>query len=292
MPRSMTGFGAGQAEDADYNLTVEIKSVNNRFFDLNLRAPRILMAFETTLRDIISAKIKRGRISIFVNEEAKSEGQNEIAFDRTKALAYAKKLESLREELNLKGELQIGNLLSINDLFVSRNDGEKQDRIWELTKRALNIALDNLIEVSSTEGEALCMDILSRNALIGEEVAIIKSTAIAQVTEYSSRLKSRLEELLKDSRLDPVRLEMEIALTADRLDISEEIVRLESHCGIFKQTLDSDEPVGKSLNFILQEMGREANTIASKAWAIEISQSAIKVKELIEQIREQVQNLE
>lgn len=292
MPRSMTGIGIASAEDDDLCVTVELRSVNNRFLDLNLRAPRGVMSRENDFRRIIGEKISRGRITAFVNEEQKNDSNSGIKLDKAKAKGYVDQLEKLRKEMKLGGWLQIGSMIGVNELFRYSEDDDKRQKLWRLTSKALADALESLVELSLIEGNRLTEDILERKSAIESELGAIKRKAAEQVEQYSDRLKTRLEELLSDNRLEPSRLEMEIALAADRLDISEEIIRLESHLSMLGSTLALETPIGKKLNFVLQEIGREANTIASKAWLVDLSQSAIRIKELIEQIREQVQNIE
>lgn len=288
----MTGYGTGIASNSGLSVTVEIRGVNNRFLDVNLRLPRALYSRDPEIRDLIHKHIQRGRISLHVNEEFIDGRVPDIRLDKPKAVAYARELKRLSDELGLIGELRLEHLLAIDDLFISADDESYRERLWELFKDALEQALDQFISASTREGETLRKDILQRCEVIGEQIEIIGAAADEQVVNYHKKLTGRLEEMLDDNRLDRNRLETEIALSADRLDISEEIVRLNSHLKMFGETFGRKKPVGKTLNFTLQELGREINTIASKSSVMEISQAAIKVKELLEQIREQVQNIE
>ncbi len=292
MTRSMTGYGTGITTDSGLSVTVEIRGVNNRFLDVNLRLPRALYSHDPEIRDLVHKRIQRGRISLYVNEEFINDQVPDIRLDRSKTVAYARELKRLIEDLELNEELRLEHLLAIDDLFISADDESYRERLWQLFKGALEQALDQFISTSTREGETLRKDILKRTEAINEQLEIIKTAADEQVVNYYERLIARLEEMLDDNRLDRNRLETEIALTADRLDISEEIVRLNSHLKMFSETLGREKPVGKTLNFTLQEMGRETNTIASKSPVMDISQAAIKIKELLEQIREQVQNIE
>ena len=292
MPRSMTGYGLGLASGDGHRITVEFRSVNNRFLDLNLKLPRVLYQYEQELRDIIRSKIERGRISVYVNEEWEADYSPDIKINSGKAKGYSKALENLRDELGIKDEIQLKHIIGFGDVFNSNHDEDYAEKLWKLTKDAANKALISLVDVSTKEGENLVTDLKERIDQIVKEKSIIDERAQTQVKEYNTRLKLRLSEIISDDRLDPNRIETEVAMAADRLDITEEITRLDSHVDLFMTTLDSGKSLGKSLNFILQEMGREANTIASKSWLVEISQAAIRVKEILEQIREQVQNLE
>lgn len=292
MTRSMTGFGTGIATDSGLSITVEIRGVNNRFLDINLRLPRALYSRDPEIRDLVHKRIQRGRMSLYVNEEFTDDQVPDVRLDRSRAIGYARELKRLIEDLGLNEELRLEHLLTIDDLVISADNESYRERLWQLFKAAFDQALDQFISASTREGEILRKDILERIEAIGEQLEIIGTAADEQVVNYHEKLTARLSEMLDDNRLDRNRLETEIALTADRLDISEEIVRLNSHRKMFSETLDMKEPVGKTLNFTLQEMGRETNTIASKSPAMDISQAAIKIKELLEQIREQVQNIE
>ncbi len=292
MPRSMTGYGHGSVADEGISITVELRSVNNRFLDVNLRLPHALYHRDPEIRELIRKRIERGRITLVAGVEYIDEQAPNIRIDRPKLLTYAKQLEELRQELNIKGELRLEHLLTAEDIFVPSDDESYRERLWKLCRSALREALDGLIEAGRTEAEVLCSDIRKRIDSISEQLELIKAQSDTQVEEYHRRLMARLEEIISDDRIDRNRIETEIALAADRLDISEEIVRLDSHLQMFSDKVNKDGPIGKTLGFILQEMGREANTIASKCWALEISQAAIRIKELMEQVREQVQNIE
>ncbi|MCF7810674.1 YicC family protein [bacterium] len=292
MPRSMTGYGNCTVSGDGLNVNVEIRSVNNRFLDYNFRLPRVLYSREHELRDLIKTSVQRGRMSVFVNVESEENYEPNIKLDLSRAKAYAKKLNELKQELKLADELKLDHLISTGDIFRPDDDSASSENLWMLTKQAFKDAMDQYIANSTTEAETLCIDINQRINNIKEQIEIIKSNAADQVETYQEKLNDRLSELLDDNRIDRNRLETEIAMAADRLDISEEIVRLESHIQMFSDAISGKDAIGKKLGFILQEMGRETNTIASKSWNMIISESAIKIKESLEQIREQVQNIE
>jgi len=288
----MTGFGAGRAGDDTLSVVVEMRSVNNRFLDLNIRLPRSLNEHETELRNIISKKLHRGRVTIYVNEEWSDSDGPKISLDRSKALGYSKVIKDLSDVLNLKGEIGLNHILTFPDLIRTEEDEEYRNRLWQLSKLSLKKAIEQLVESSVKEADSLCVDIKQRLDNLRLNLLQVEESAKQQAVKYKQRLLDRLSELMDDTRLDPVRLEMEIALAADRLDISEEIVRLKSHIDMFESKLKLSEPIGKTLNFILQEIGREVNTITSKSWLVDVSQTGVKMKEIVEQIREQVQNIE
>lgn len=292
MPRSMTGYGVGKFTDDGLGVFVELRSVNNRFLDFNFKLPKTLFAREQDLRDLIKSRLSRGRITVIVNEEWSDSNLGEIKTDLSRARKYVQVLRNAKSELNLEGEITIGHLISLDALFSSGDDDEYQEKLWHLTAKATQIALDMLIKVSQQEADNLLTDIKERLTLICQEAELIKSYAQNQTALYRDKLNLRLQELINKEQLDPSRLEGEVAIMADKLDISEEIVRLDSHIKLFNETLNEDKPIGKALNFILQEMGREINTIGSKCFMVEIAQAVMRIKEIQEQMREQVQNLE
>ena len=292
MARSMTGFGVGRAGDQALGIVAEARSVNNRFLDLSLRLPRTLSQFEGEVRDLVRKRVERGRVTLAVTEEWSGESTGDVKLDRAKALNYANLLRELQALTEVPGEVRLEHLLQLNDLFIPASDEEYHRRLWGFAKEAIESALIEMNASQLREGDVLTRDMLERIASIKDGAAQIRNLAVGQTAEYRRRLTARLEDMLGDARLDRTRLENEIAIAADRLDISEEIVRLGSHLDLFDSTLKRDGAVGKTLGFVLQEMGREVNTIASKSWMVEIAQIAVGMKETLEQVREQVQNIE
>jgi len=288
----MTGFGVGRAGDQALGIVAEARSVNNRFLDLSLRLPRTLSQFEGEVRDLVRKRVERGRVTLAVTEEWSGESTGDVKLDRAKALNYANLLRELQALTEVPGEVRLEHLLQLNDLFIPASDEEYHRRLWGFAKEAIESALIEMNASQLREGDVLTRDMLERIASIKDGAAQIRNLAVGQTAEYRRRLTARLEDMLGDARLDRTRLENEIAIAADRLDISEEIVRLGSHLDLFDSTLKRDGAVGKTLGFVLQEMGREVNTIASKSWMVEIAQIAVGMKETLEQVREQVQNIE
>lgn len=288
----MTGFGVGRAGDETLRVVAEARSVNNRFLDIALRLPKGLFPFESDIRELVRSRAERGRVSLTVTEEWSDGSVGDVRLDRAKALHHAKLLRELQDLTGAAGEIKLEHLLATGDLLVSTEDDQLRRRLWGTSREAILSALDAMGDSGRREGELLARDMEARLATVREDYETIKRLAAGQTQEYRSRLTARLAECLGDSRLDHNRLETEIALAADRLDITEEIVRLGSHLDLFAATLKKDGAVGKTLSFVLQEMGREVNTIASKSWLFDISQVAVQMKETLEQIREQVQNLE
>lgn len=292
MARSMTGYGIGSAAANGLSVTAELRSVNNRFLDLSFKLPRNLFRYEKEIRKILQCKTHRGRISIFISEEWEENFGPDIRYDRGKALKYARTLKELHKETGLAGDLALEHLLSVDSFFTVEESDEYKENLWTLTRQAVEDALEEMLTVSTHEGDNLVQDLTERIESVRNNLEIISDQSIEQPKIHREKLLIRLGELYADPRLDPGRLETEIAIMADRLDISEEITRLQSHLELFISTLNRSEPIGKTLGFVLQEMGREVNTIASKSWDVEIGQAAIRMKETLEQIREQVQNLE
>ena len=292
MTRSMTGYGVARLSDEGLSVAAEVRSVNNRFLDIVIKTPRALFSYENEIRELVQARLSRGRVSVFISEEWNEGYASGVRLDVGRVKQYHQQLQSLAEQLGFKEPLRLEHILSLEDIVLAQEDSAYRERLWGLAKRALGEALTQFIASAEREGAALRGDILKRLTALEERLQTVAVLAKGQVQQYRERLTQRLGELLGDDRLDRTRLENEIAIAADRLDITEEIVRLESHLKLFGETLQRGGPTGKTLGFVLQEMGREANTIASKSWTAGISQAAIQMKELLEQMREQLQNLE
>ncbi|MBM3328753.1 MAG: YicC family protein [Calditrichaeota bacterium] len=292
MPRSMTGYGVGRADEGGLIVSAEVRSVNNRFLDLALKLPRGLYPFEGEIRDLVRQRLERGRVSLGVNEEWSGEGSGELAVDRNRVALFAKLLRETAEVAGINGEVRLADLFAAGDFFIAGDVEDYRHRLWETARRAIVEALDELTAAGRREADHLARDLRERLSLIRDDLAAVERFAAGQAGQYRARLEARLGELLDDARFDRSRLETEVALAADRLDISEETVRLASHVAAFEATLGQSNGIGKRLNFLLQEMGREVNTIGSKAWLLEISQAGVRMKETLEQMREQVQNLE
>lgn len=290
--RSMTGFGVGRAGDDALTVVAEVRSVNNRFLELAFRIPRLLLPYETQIREIVQQYLRRGRVSISITEEWKDDKVSDLRLDRGKVLHYSRLLKELAQISGLETQPRLEHLLQIGDFFTPGSERVYEEKLWNLSQTALREALTQLVECSSREGERIKVDLESRFTLIEREVEKIEACAQNQVINYHTKLRQRLEELIADPRLDANRLETEIALAAERLDITEEITRLRSHLSEARRSMREDPAAGKTLNFLLQEMQREANTINAKAIAIEIIRSGVEIKKILEELREQVQNIE
>jgi uncharacterized protein (TIGR00255 family) len=291
MIQSMTGYGKASGSSNNYTFEVEIKSVNSRFLDISVRLPKDLSSKEIELRNLIKQKINRGKVSLNINllKDGVNNGVSKI--DSKNVLNAVEVLNKLRDEANINEELQLSHLLSYPYLF-SENDSELSDDEFELLKKALLEAIDNMLKMRYAEGEALVDDLTNRINNISEWNKEISKLGRASVEEYFAKLKERAADLVENISDCDDRLNMELALLAEKYDTTEESVRLESHLKQFLNTLKDGKEAGKKLNFLLQEMNREANTLSNKSVSLDITNKAILIKEELEKIREQVQNIE
>mgnify|MGYP000400680007 CR=1 FL=1 len=293
MANSMTGFGRGEATGNGYQFTVELKAVNNRFLEIGVRLPRHLISLEERIRKILQEKISRGRLDVFVNVKETEEKKRLVKVDKDLALAYDKSLKELAEALNTSYETDIYRLAALPEVFSVEEPEVDLELIWEPLSQAVHEALESFMVMRQLEGEKLTQDLLNRLHTIRSVKEEISRYADSIVVDYQTRLRERIQTLLADQAiLDEARLANEVAFFADRVSITEELVRLQSHIDQCQEALRSSEPVGRKLDFLIQEMNREINTIGSKANNLSITQHVVQVKSELEKIREQVQNLE
>lgn len=293
MIHSMTGFGRGHASSNGIAITAEAKSVNSRYLDISFRLPKEIQDKELALKELIQAKINRGNINVNVRINKAETGQPEIAINPELAKGYKALLEELRDIAQIDTAVSLHDLVKFDEIFVSRErDKEILKTIWELSKQASDQALDQLVAMRAKEGEQLEKDLNQRVEDIQSKMEKVKTLTNGRAEEVRDALLERIRKLVDDDKLDDERLEMEVAVLVDKMDITEEIVRLQSHVKFFKEALISDETVGRRLKFLSQEMNREINTIGSKANNSKISQHVVYAKESLEQIREQVENVE
>lgn len=290
--RSMTGFGRGEASGDVGRVTVEVKAVNHRFSEVVFRMPRQFSGLEDRVRKLVLGKVSRGRFEVYVAWEPSAEARA-VKVDKDLALAYYNALRQLAGEIGSNQELSLDTLARLPEV-LSLQEGElTDDEIWALLEPALEQAMAGLIAMREREGALLAADLAERIDRIEAFRSAAAARAPVVVEEYRQRLTRRLEELLPPTNpVDPQRLAQEVALFADRADITEEIQRLASHIDQFRQALRSDEAVGRKLDFLVQELGREINTIASKANDAALTAAVVAAKSELEKIREQVQNLE
>ena len=292
MIRSMTGYGSADLERDGQRLSAEIRSVNHRFCEVSLRAPKLVGLFEDQIRQLISDRFSRGKFNLTITwSGAGDSGEvlkvNEIVTDRYVAL-----LEQLRERYKLDSGLDVRTLATLPDVFTWEHTALSDEETWGLLKSVIGRACDNMNAMKAREGESLARDLEQRLALLRTQLEKVVERAPLRPAEAKERLESRLKALLGDVEMDPVRIAQEVALMADRLDCTEECVRLSAHLDQFKHLSDGAELAGRKLNFLLQEMNREANTIGSKANDVDIAHAVIIIKEELERLREQVQNVE
>jgi uncharacterized protein (TIGR00255 family) len=294
MLRSMTGFGRGTGRAGTTEATVEVRAVNGRFAEVAVRGPRVMGAFDPAVQVLCKERLERGSISVSVVLQRPA-GEAGLAVDRGAARAYGRLLLDLQVAAGLdphEAPVTLDHLLRYDVLTSAEPDVEaEQTEAWAAVEPALREALDRLDAMRVQEGRALREDLAARLDAIEAHLAAVAERAPERVREGQKRLRDRLAELAGEERLNPDRLETEIALLADKLDVTEEVVRLRSHLAQFREALDAGEAVGRRLNFLAQELNREVNTIASKANDADLAARAVRMKEELEKVREQVQNV-
>ncbi len=287
---SMTGFGRAEAEEKGTRVWIEVRSVNNRFCVVNVRLPKLLAPLEWKVTELVQRHIARGRVEVTVNWESKRKPS--LAADLSLAEAYRDSLLKLKKTLHLAGKIDIALLATLPGVIAEKTEEVIPESLWELVQRVCQAALDEHRKMRKTEGEKIHQDIAERIHLVDEIVREIEKLASLQVQQQREKLDAKLQNLLVSGRIDEQRLAMEVALIAERTDVTEECTRLHSHNAQFLKTLSEEGPVGRKLDFLLQEINREANTVGAKANNASISHLVIKIKEEVEKIREQVQNVE
>jgi uncharacterized protein (TIGR00255 family) len=289
---SMTAFGRGEAEGDGYRFIVEVRSVNHRFCDVQVKLPRRYGQFEEEMRKRVAASFSRGRIEVGVTADEALEKAEHLTVDVELARTYARLLRDLQKDLGLGGDLRLEALLTFRDIFIIREDEESRGRSWRVLSGALDGAMAECLRMRTEEGANIAADFSKRLQRLEELAGEIEARAPLVVQETRDRLAERIQALLGEVPVDEGRLAQETALLADRSDITEEVVRLRSHVRQFRDQLDSVGPRGRQLEFLLQEMNREVNTIGSKANDLAISRQVIEAKTELERMREQVQNIE
>ncbi len=290
---SMTGFGRGEAIENGITATVEIKSLNSRYLDLSIRLPQRLQDKELILKELVQKTISRGKLNINVHVTESDSGEPHIKVDEVKVKAYARILREVQEAAGIEGNLNVRNITGFGDVFITQEDDEEiLAEKWAVALKALNSAVENLIAMRSQEGNQLKNDLIERIENIEANLKDIEKVTNGRVEEIRNKLRERIQQLFDDENFDKERLETEVAVIADKMDITEEIVRMRAHLKFFIEAIEQAEPAGRRLNFLTQEMNRELNTIGSKANDSEIAHHVVRSKETLEQIREQVQNVE
>jgi uncharacterized protein (TIGR00255 family) len=291
MIKSMTGFGQGSATGDNFKVRVDLRTVNNRFLDIHTRLPQEVSSLEISLKKQIQAKLKRGRVEMTIAVEQTRQANFEI--NRPLVAGYLAALSQAKTEFDLQGDTTIELIAKLpGALQVSQNTSNLDDALIEGVSQALGQALNSLTEMRMVEGQELARELNSRLDKIESQIPIIEEEAKLLPAMYRDRLMKRLQDVLKTGQVDEARVAQEVVTLADRSDISEELTRLKSHVSQMRDTLTSDDEVGKRLDFLLQEMNREANTILSKSNDLAISDAAIVIKTEVEKLREQAQNVE
>ena len=292
MIRSMTGYGAAEIERNGQRLTAEIRTVNHRFCEVSVRAPKVAQLFEDQIRQLIQDRFSRGKFNLTINWAGPGGEGEVLRLNEAVADRYVALMTQLRERYQLAGELDLRTLATLPDLFTWEHATVSDEEAWVLVKELVERACESMNLMKAREGGALATDLSQRLAKIKASLVQVSERAPLRPVEARERMVARIKPLLEDVEMDPIRIAQEVAMLADRLDCTEECVRLDAHLDQFKNLIEGPELAGRKLNFLLQEMNREANTIGSKANDVEIAHAVIVMKEEIERLREQVQNVE
>ncbi len=292
MIKSMTGFGRYEAVQKDRKFTVEMKSVNHRYLDVNIKLPRKLNFFESSIRSELKKYISRGKVDIFITYEDFSGGDSGVRYNRELAAEYLQYLRQMAQEFGLEDDVRVSTLSRYPDIFsMEETDGDGEE-LWRGLQCAVDGAAEMFVQTRITEGEHLKKDLTEKLEGMLKLVGFLEQRAPRIISEYRQNLKEKVEELLGDAQVDEGRLLTEVTIFADKVCIDEELVRLHSHIETTLKTLREGGSIGRKLDFIAQEMNREANTILSKTSDLETSDCAIELKTEIEKVREQIQNIE
>lgn len=292
MIKSMTGYGRAEEAVNGMNIAVEIKSVNHRYFEFSARVPRIYGFLEEKMKSFTNTLVSRGKVECYVSVENIEETETEITVNHSLAQGYVNALKELSDSFDIKNDITAYNLSRFPDVISLHKAPDDEDKIWLAVKTVAENAINKFVQMRTTEGERLKNDVLSRADTIIEKVSFIEKRSPETVKEYNEKLKARMRELLGDVAVDEQRLLNEAAVFADKIAVDEETVRLRSHILQLREFLNSDEAIGRKLDFLVQEINREANTIGSKAQDVEIAKCVIAIKAEVEKIREQIQNIE
>lgn len=292
MLKSMTGFGRAVEEIDGYVITVEIKSVNHRYFDFSSRIPRQYGFLDDKLKSYINSRVSRGKVECYVSVEALDTEDAAVVINKTLASAYVKALKELSEEYSLKEDFGTAFVSRLPDVFVLKKADEDEEKIWQLVKSVTDEAIEKFIQMRAVEGAKMKEDVASRAEYILDCVSFIEERSPQTVKEYNDKLVERVHEIIGDVSLDEQRIIQEVAIYADKVAVAEETVRLRSHIAQLKTFLESEDPIGRKMDFLVQEINRETNTIGSKANDVDIARKVVDIKAEVEKIREQIQNIE
>ena len=291
MIKSMTGFGRYEYQTGSKKFTVELKGVNHRYLDVNIRMPKKFNFFETAIRTLLKQYALRGKVDIFITYEDNSESQAALKYNETLAAEYMRYFKQMEESFGIDNDIRVSTLAHCPEVLTMEEKPDDEDALWSGMQMALEGAFAQFVETRTTEGENLKKDILNKLSGMETLVGHVEERSPQIVEEYRKKLEDKIHELL-DVPVDENRMAAEVILYADKICTDEETVRLKSHISHMRDTLEETEGIGRKLDFIAQEMNREANTILSKANDLEVSNYAIGLKTEIEKIREQIQNIE
>ena len=293
MIKSMTGFGRCEVSEGDRKFTVEMKGVNHRYLDANIRMPKKLNFFDSAIRTVLKQYVTRGKVDIFITYEDFTENQVALKYNESLAKEYLDAIKKMEETFGLENDIRVSTVSRCPEVLTMEEQSADEDELWKGLKKALEGALKQFVETRGIEGENLKNDIIAKLDGMSEKVACIEVRSPEIVAEYRAKLEEKVKELLADTQMDEGRIAAEVVIFADKICTDEEVVRLKSHIAHMKETFATEENgIGRKLDFIAQEMNREANTILSKANDIEVSNYAIDLKTEIEKVREQIQNIE
>lgn len=292
MIKSMTGFGRCEVSENERKFTVEMKSVNHRYLDVTLKMPKKLNFFEASIRNLLKTYIQRGKVDLFISYEDFTENNVCIKYNKDIAKEYMAYLKQISEDFSLDMDIRVSTLSRYPEVFTMEEQTIDEEKLWKLLEKTIKGAAEGFVETRIKEGENLKEDLISKLNLMLDHVEFIESRSPQIIAEYRTKLEEKVKDLLEDAKVDENRLLMEVTLFADKVCVDEELVRLKSHIETTKQTLIEGGSIGRKLDFIAQEMNREANTILSKTSDLEISNRAIELKTEIEKVREQIQNIE
>jgi uncharacterized protein (TIGR00255 family) len=290
--KSMTGYGRAERVSGGCTITVELRCVNNRYLDCNIRIPRLYLFAEEAMKSRVQGKISRGKVDVFVTLDNGGADRVQVSVNKSVADGYYSALKELAQTYQLNDDISVSLLSRFPEVLLAEKAEEDVEQMAEEICTVLDLALEDFDEMRSREGERLREDILSRAATIEEKVSLVEERSPQTVQEYRAKLEARMQEVLANTQLDPARILTEAAIFADKIAVDEETVRLRSHIGQLREMLSKGGVIGRKLDFLIQEFNREANTIGSKCSDIEIARHVVDIKAEIEKIREQVQNIE
>lgn len=290
--RSMTGYGMGQFQNENIFFKVEIKSVNSRYSEFNIRMPKTLIAFEDRVRKLLKEEISRGKVDVYINYNFLSQSDTKVVADAHLAGEYLKAFEDLRDELGLISEISLRDIYTMEGVISTISNDDDKEALWEPLKSAVTIAINQFVEARELEGAALKADFEEKLKDITACAEFIRDKAPAVIEENTKKLRENIEKNLNKDELDLQRLTTEVAIMCDKLSIDEEIVRIFSHLLQFNDIINRYNSIGRNLDFLVQELNREVNTVGSKTGDIEILNKVVELKSHIEKLREQIQNIE